>query len=394
MGTSPSVTGKRDRGWATTNTNVISVTTKLGLGGLILLGFALAGIAHAASVRPAADIVYSARYYKPGMRPSHYKIWRINSSGSGRVRVTSGSTNDHSPIWLADGKTILFVREAAKNRILCTVGEGGGPVTELATLPNGYTFIESVAPDRRSVIYVVHDSLVLFDIRTRQERELGTGYTAAWSPDGHWLYVSTWGESTPRAQIVDLATGSQTPLEGDLRAAAWVNYNTLIAEAFAKDKEEARLVVLRADGTKEREIPLPFTWEDEDDNLSPFADNMFAIPGDADAVLYGRYAGDSTAGPAEMFYRVSLKEGEPTVVAKGRDLVWSSDHQFFATGDSRALARLDPKRRVWVSPLSVVSANGKTRKIVQGLVSVGGFDWRPPPEEAPKAFERQRAPKK
>ena len=135
-------------------------------------------------------------------------------------------------------------------------------------------------------------------------------------------------------------------------------------------------MILRADGTKEREVPLPFSW---DDDLSPFADHLFAIPGDPGAVLYGRHAGDSTAGAAQMFYRVSLQGDRPAVVANGRDLAWSPDHKFFATGDGRRLARLDRKRRVWVSPLSVAALdNGKARRLVRGLVSVGEFDWRPP----------------
>jgi hypothetical protein len=54
------------------------LSKKSSLVGLILLEFAMAGPANAASTTPAADIVYSARYYNPGTRPSHYKIWRHN----------------------------------------------------------------------------------------------------------------------------------------------------------------------------------------------------------------------------------------------------------------------------------------------------------------------------
>jgi len=62
--------------------------------------------------------------------------------------VNRGTTDDHSPIWLADGKTVLFVQETAGAQDLCTVDERGGPVTKLARLPKGYVFIESVAPNR------------------------------------------------------------------------------------------------------------------------------------------------------------------------------------------------------------------------------------------------------
>lgn len=47
------------------------------------------------------------------------------------------------------------------------------------------------------------------------------------------------------------------------------------------------MVVLHADGTKEDEVLLPFSWDDENDDRSLFADNLFRIPGDPDAILYG-----------------------------------------------------------------------------------------------------------
>jgi hypothetical protein len=357
----------------------VSLKLKLWFLVLTIFGFALLGIAHFA-LRPQADIVYSARYYKPGEEPSYYNLWRINSSGSGLVQLTSDSSNDHSPFWLADGKTVLFVRETANIRTLCTVGEHGGPVTELSVLPDGYIRMESVAPNRRSMVFLVRDSewkLILFEIATRQQRDLSAGFTTAWSPDSQRLYVSSWIKSEQSAQILNLATGSQMALTGDLRAAAWLDDNTLVADKFTKgESEQARLVIMHADGVTERQVLLPFIRDDENDELSPFADSLFAIPGDPDRIIYGRHAGDSTAGSAQLFYLVSLKGGQPTVVAKGRDLVWSSDNRFFITGDGRHLEPLDLKRNVWVSPLSVVSlADGKIRTLVQGLVSVKGFDW-------------------
>jgi len=254
-------------------------------------------------------------------------------------------------------------------------------VTELSVLPDGYIRIESVAPNRQSLIFLVEDSelkLILFEIETKQQRDLGTGFTTAWSPNSQKLYVSMWRESEQSAKILNLSTGDHLPLTGDLRAAAWLDDNTLVAEKFAKgDSEQARLVIMHADGSTEREVLLPFTWDDENDEFSPFADNLFAIPGNPDSILYGRHAGNSTAGDAQMFYLVSLKGGQPTAAANGCDLAWSSDSKFFVTGDGRHLEPLDIERKVWVSSLSVVSlTDGKIRRLVYGLVSVREFDWK------------------
>lgn len=377
---------------------ISAVPGKLGVIALLVFGLTLAEPAHAATAKPRADIVYSARYYKPGMQRSHYKIWRTDPSGLRRFRVTSGSTEDRSPIWLADGKTILFVRESANMHRLCTVDQRGGLVTELSVLPPGYAFIESVAPNRRMLVYLVHDSsfkLILFDVSTRRERPLGFGSRTAWSPDGRMLYITAWEKTEEAAHILDVATGNRTPLTGCFGAATWLDNHTLVAESFAQDQERARLTVLKADGTKERDVLLPFIGHNGDEELSPFADNLFAIPGVDDGVLYGRHAGNSTAGEAQRFYRVGLREGQPTVVGRGRDLSWVSDGQFFVTGDGRSLARLDRKRKVWVSPLSVVSmGSGKAHPLVRGLVSVGGFDWRPSPQKGAKIPQEDEAPKK
>ncbi|MDR3556233.1 MAG: hypothetical protein P4L55_15885 [Syntrophobacteraceae bacterium] len=358
------------------------VFLKLWIVWLAIPGLALLGAA-CFPLRPQADIVYSARYYRTGEAPSRYHLWLIDSDGSGKVQLTSGGYDDYSPAWLADGKTILFVREAANTRKICSVGEDGGPVREVGVLPEGFVRLESIAPNRRSIVFFCQakDSqpkLILFEIATKQQRDLGAGFETGWSPDSQRLYVSTWNNSKPSARIIDPATGNQLRLDGDLRAAAWVDKKTVVAEKFVNytSTEKARLVIMRADGSIEREVLLPFTRADKSYELSPFADNLFAIPGDPDRIVYGRHAGDSTQGAAQLFYLVGLKGGAPIPVAKGRDLVWSSDKTFL-TGDGRHLESLDQKRNVWVSPLSIVSLRDKKKHtLVQGLVSVEGFDSR------------------
>lgn len=125
-----------------------------------------------------------------------------------------------------------------------------------------------MAPNRQSLVFLLRDTqwkLVIFDIATKRQRDIGTGVTAAWSPDSQRLYVSTWGGSEKSARIINPATGKQLPLTGDLRAAAWVDENRVVAEKFVTgDSEHARLVIMRADGSIEREVVLPFAKNDDD----------------------------------------------------------------------------------------------------------------------------------
>ena len=355
----------------------LDASSKLWLVLPAVFGFTLFIIACFA-LRPEADIVYSARYYKIGEEPSYHHLWRIHSCGSGVSQLTSDGCNDYSPLWTADGKTILFIRETGNIRKICSISEHGGPVTALGVLPDEYVRMESVSPNRRSLVLLLRDSewkLMLFDTATKKLSDIGAGFTTAWSPDSRRLYVSTDVRSEKSARIIDLATGNQFPLTGDFTAAAWVDDKTLVVQKFVTGRsEKARLVILHADGSVESEVLLPFVWSDTNDGLSPFADNLFTVPRDSDRIVYGRHAGDSTEGDAQVFYLVRLKGGLPIRVAKGRDLAWFSDETFL-TGDGRHLELLDQKRKVWVSPLSVVSfPHGKIRTLVQGLVKVEGFD--------------------
>ncbi len=349
---------------------------------ILTVALAIVGApAYAASAQSVADIVFSARYYKPGTQRSHFHLWRITGDGSRRVPVTAGPTDDREPIWMVDGKSVLFVREVAKRSTLCTVGIRGGPVIKVAALHGEDASVGSVAPDRRRVVYFVYDreiKLLLFDLATRQVHPLGPPADMAWSPDSRHLYLSKRERGKLPAEILDLWTGSRRVLPGNFGAAAWLSPHTLIAEAVGSALEpvQPRLIILRADGGTEREISLAFNWQDD---LSPFADSLFAIPDAPDVILYARHAGDSSAGPAQLFYRVNLKDGSLAVLTKGRGLAWSPDHQSFVTGDGRDLAPLDFKRYVWVSSMSLVSlTTGQAHPLVRGMVDVGGFDWRSP----------------
>ena len=324
------------------------------------------------------DIVYSARYYKPGREVSRYHLWRIRADGAGRVQVTADSrAADYSPVWLADGRTVLFVREEGGTNRFCTVNEDGGPVTTIAPAPGSPMYAENISPDRRSRLVVVQagtSQLHLLDVDSKRSRTLGPGTGAVFSPDGKWLYCPEYTKGQ-FSQIVDVASGKRLPVREGLRAGTWLDGGLLVAESFVESPGQPKLCLLRADGTLEREVVLPFKWDDDE---SPFADDLFRIPGDRDSVLYGRHAGGSSQGKVHKFYRINLKTGKAGLLAEGRDVAWSPDYRRFCTGDGRDLAPLSDKREVWVSPLHIVSLeDGSRTTIVQGLVSVGDFDWRP-----------------
>ena len=85
------------------------------------------------------EIVYAGRYYHaPGSgRLSHFHLFRISADGTGRQRLTSGSSEDHNPRWSPDGQRIVFIRESGESGSasspisVCVVQATGGAVVFL-----------------------------------------------------------------------------------------------------------------------------------------------------------------------------------------------------------------------------------------------------------------------
>lgn len=344
---------------------------------LFLLGLLPPSRLQAAAPVPDRDIVYSARYYSRGPEITHYHLWRINSDGTGRTQITSGTNDDDSPIWLPDGKTIFFIRRGEGTNTFCTVQKEGGPVIQLTNFHADFVWPHGLAPDRHAMGIRTgigqKESLSIFDFQARKSSSLGSNWRILWSPDSQKVFVQAL--SPAKSYILNLASGASFTISNEYQGVTWLDSQTLVAEVSQSGAVYPQLAIVRADGIIERSLRVRFAAPQE---WSNFADDLYAIPGDPATILYARHAGNSSAGSAQAFYRLSLQSGAAVFIAQGRDLAWSPDHQFFCTGTGRDLAALNPVSSVWVSSLWIVSLQtGQSRKLVGGLVSVGEFDWRP-----------------
>lgn len=326
------------------------------------------------------DIVYGARYYKPGWTPSHSQIWRINPNGSGRRAVTTDGGDDH-PVWMPDGKTIRFHRLTDSRLFVCEVSETGGPVRVVAELPEMHP-CRVPSPDGRATAILNRRneaSLFVADSDTRLIRDIGPGREAEWSPDGHLLLIVS-HEGGWRVRIWDRTLRSSIALGTNFSAACWLGDGRVAA---AGGYESERVVIYRTDGTAERDYPVPNSWTNDDAATANFADCLVRIPGDTRAILYGRHNGGSSQGSAQLFYRMDLQSGTYTEVVNGREVAWAPDGLTFVTGAGQDFQRFLDQHTVAVSSLQVAHADGRpARKIVTGLVLVGGFDWRRPQDTA------------
>jgi hypothetical protein len=105
-------------------------------------------------------------------------------------------------------------------------------------------------------------------------------------------------------------------------------------------------------------------------------DDIYLVPGDHNKIIYGAHAGETTGGPAQVFYLVDLKTGQFSSLVEGTNLAWGPDGKRFATGSRRGLVDRGISDEIWISSLSIASLKGAKKQIVSGLVWVDGFDWR------------------
>lgn len=322
------------------------------------------------------DIVYAARYYlKPGSHGRSYShLYRINPDGSGRTRITRAAADDTEPKWSPDGRRILFHRVAGSRESLCLVSAEGGRVRTLISGGIGSFWDWAWNPDGGSFAFTRFNNdvyLWIYGLRNRKACQLMAADSFAWSPDGKLLY----GSSNDQARIFNLRTGTSLKLGSDMGAGTWLNRNILLAFSGMRVGTKPTLQIRSSDGTIRSQIPVRIA-ESDVYGLNEFPDVIYTIPGSARKIIYGAHAGETTGGPAQVFFFVDLSNGSFTQLVRGKNLARGPRGTEFVTGSARGLAERGANNFVWVSSLSLASLNGAKKSIVSGLVWVDGFDWR------------------
>ncbi|HET9444295.1 MAG TPA: LpqB family beta-propeller domain-containing protein [Acidimicrobiales bacterium] len=159
------------------------------------------------------------------------------ADGTGARAVARGT----SPDWLADG-SLVYVGSTGRLTpdgvvvpALFTVGVTAGSTPRQIT--PGYPNVlaqPAVSPDGTRIAVVRHDAVSIVNhdgsgLRDVLVPDAGRTYfpaRPAWSPDGDRLVVEgvdpdDWADR--HVEIVDLATGTSTPLPGDVQAPGWAN---------------------------------------------------------------------------------------------------------------------------------------------------------------------------
>ncbi len=85
-------------------------------------------------------------------------IWRMNVDGSEKLKLSNGENGDSSPLWLPDGKNIVFLSERGDNQSsqIYIISNLGGEANQLSHHETGVSSI-SLSPDGKYIYFLAND---------------------------------------------------------------------------------------------------------------------------------------------------------------------------------------------------------------------------------------------
>jgi hypothetical protein len=182
------------------------------------------------------------------------------------------------------------------------------------------------------------------------------------APGGRYRYL-------PGGRIVDSREGRETRIEQDHSQAVWLADDRLLIQREGRNGA-ASFTVLDPQG---RTI---HTVEPASSETWGRIDGLVPVPGSGDAAMLLVDASNSTVRPRYQLLHLNVANGDTKELATGQFVAFAPDGSRFVTAPGRELAPYGPRKRVWVAPLRLVPASGRSRTVTPGTVWVTAADWR------------------
>ncbi len=127
-------------------------------------------------------------------------VWILHLDRGSLTRLTFGPASNYDPMWMPDGKRLLYVSERPVFELYAKAADGSGSEVAVLTSPND-KYPLSLAPDGKTLLVSVsdpktHADLGLLSLNDKKEIKpfLATPFEeagGAFSPDGRWIAYSS-----------------------------------------------------------------------------------------------------------------------------------------------------------------------------------------------------------
>ena len=136
---------------------------------------------------------------RSGTGRSDYDLYVMDADGQGVIRITDHPANDHDPVWMPDGQSLIFSSERDSRGDLYRVWLADRRVERLTQNFVGRAIMPAVSPDGRSVAFAAQSfnrlnfwsfQVHVLDLATGRTRALAATAGScwpSWSPDGRSL---------------------------------------------------------------------------------------------------------------------------------------------------------------------------------------------------------------
>lgn len=290
-------------------------------------------------------------------------IWIVPAKGGAPVRVTDDAALNVSPVWLPDGRSLLFVSDRSGSRdiyrvVLDPSGRPVGAAEQLTTGLDAQTI--SVSADGRRLAYsVFHYTANVWSTEAGPDRPVSVGEARpltsggqiieglALSPDAAWLAYDTDLAGNQDIYKLPLGGGDAVQLTSDPRndfVSSWSPDGREIA-FYSFRRGTRRVQVMPVDGGRSTEVAeTPSNqrspdWSPDGRMLTFSAGE----PGEHQIYLTTRGADSSWGAPRQLTSRPNGRAGSPRWAPDGRQIAFKDDEGIWVVspegGEPRVLVR-------------------------------------------------------
>jgi Tol biopolymer transport system component len=209
---------------------------------------------------------------------SDFEIWTMDRRGAHRRRLTASSTrprralDNTQPTWSADASRIAWVRNGRQLWVMNWDGSHKRKITTLDFYDDGEIENPTWSANGNRIAYQNGPSVWVVNLAqgvpvelTRWTADSGYATWPDWSPDGRWIaYWSNNGGDVPGIWAMKWDGSDRHLLYATphgVAAIAWSPNGRRIAFSVSVSSE-SRLMVMRSDGTKARQVTSGYnpTW--------------------------------------------------------------------------------------------------------------------------------------